>query len=390
MSLIYIDSLSRYGNTDGQSALLPMSRFGYTSQGGNIHHRTGSLFGASHLQFQGGGSGKSAFNGLCTRTWSNPTLGMSFNLSGAQSANSTGWASFAYIVFTNGQVLTFLIDIQRTGGSFSTGQTCNTFFNNFAAQHPGGSWMNFLSFQSTLASTFVYPASVFNNWQAVYSLVNWFHIDILVNATTRAVTTRVIYPNGDILNHTFGNIGSGLTISYFHIGAINQHAAFKFSDLVLWTADNVGFSAFPSNPRQMRVQRLVPDANGGLNNWTPLTGTNFGAVNETPFSDANYSSGSGLGTKQTFHFPSLGSGSNDVKSINAIQLNPNILDAGTVVTGASPIQVINGTETSMGSAIVPSRVNFTNSPRIIVNNPATNQPYTAAQIDAMEVGFNLS
>lgn len=387
MSIIYLDSLSRYGGSDGISAIPFLSKYGWYS-GGNVHHRTsGSLFGDNHLQIQGGGSGKDAYWGYIYRTITTPTFGLSFK--GCAITINTGsgqefWNNFLYFAFANGNNALVMNRTYRT-----TSGSNNITNVDYVNSQLNGSWRGGVAFTNQLFSN-VSTAS--NAWTSTRNVLNWFHYDFLIHTANRTLTCRVVTPDGGVYTTTMINDLPASNLTGFYLGGIgsNGQGSFLISDVVTWTADSIGLSAFPENPRKLRVQRLKPTANGSQNNWTPSSGSNFSAINETPYSDTQYTAGIGIGTKQTFLMGGLGTETNSVKSgIQGIQLNPNMIDAGGETSAVSPIQIIGGIETAMGTNITPSRVSFDNGLKIITVNPATNQPYTAAQINNAEIGFNV-
>lgn len=384
MSLLLLDSLSRYGSTDGASALPFLNRYGWSSTG-NVHNRNNaSLFGANVLQMQGGGSGKSAFWGSLYRPITTSTFGLSFKGCAISNVGNGGefWNNFLIIYFANGNHCLLMNRTYRT-----TSGSNNITTVDYVNSQLNGGWRNGFGVTSQVFSN---VSTSTNLWTSTINILNWFHYDVLVNTASRTLVCRVITPNGVVSQATMISDLPISNMTGFYLGAINQNAAFLVSDVVLWTADSVGFSAFPNNPRGLRIQRITPSSNGTLNNWTPSSGTNVAAVSETPYSDAQFSAGVGSGTKQTFFMNSLGTSLNSVKGgIQAVQLNPNCIDAGGNASLLVPIQIIGGTETPMNSGIVPSRVTFANAPSIITTNPATGQRYTASQINNAEIGFNV-
>lgn len=410
MSLIHADSFSRYGTSDGVSVASSLARYGWSSSG-NIHNRTiGGFFGANHIQLQGGGSGKDAYWAAIVRTISNTsTLGVSFKWCPFMALNGGSGASLTFnpimrMTLSNDQYIDLVFTMFHThGGSLGPGGNVYTYIYNMQFRHqgipltnPGGGVLTGreISFPSELASHYVIPAGgIQAAWTATFPIMNWVHLDFLFNATTKIFSSRLVFPNGNVISLTssaYSSLSNGLTVKNLAFYGSNDWGQ-KLSDLVVWTADSTGLSAFPDSPRNLRVQRILPTANGSQNNWTPSSGSNFSAINETPYSDTQYTAGVGIGSKQTFVMGSLGSSSTSIKSgIHGVQLNPSIMDVGGNTSAAAPIQIINNTETSLGSNITPSRVSYTVPSRIININPQTSIPYTAQEINAMETGFNIT
>lgn len=418
MSLIFADSLTRYGVTDASSAAPFLGRYGWSSSG-NVHHKTGGHFNAGHLQTSGGSQGgKGAYWSAISRSITPTTsLGISLKCSPFSflHAGSGQVADYLFLRMnlSNGHYIDLNIGLQHFhDNTYATGRSWTTNVNTMFFSYRGSpdlrdnTGSNALSgrridFAGKTMSVYPRLSSRDTMWTASFSTVNWMHLDFAFNTTTKLFSARLVFPDGDVFTtattdqnprYMHGNpiaIPSGLTITSISIYG-NDSRGMKMSDLLLWTQNSVGLSSFPDSPRNLRVQRVFPVSNGTFNTWSPTSGTNVSMVNETPYSDTNISTGSGIGSKQTFLMDSLGSGTNSVKSgIHGIQLNPSIYDAGANVSIAAPIQVIGGTETSLGSGIVPNRVSYTVPFRVITINPQTSGQYTASEINAMETGFNI-
>lgn len=390
-----MDSMSRYGSVDATNIEPNLARYGWTSSStrGLFHRTSGSLFGAPHLHTT---SWPTESNGVLQRSWSGmATLGISAKVSPvALTADGTWeeWLTVCHLGLSSSNNVSVQLLITASGATTSAGLR-NTSVRGYRLTNPGGSQTNETTFASELLTAYTpISGNEFDAWRATYGTLNWIHLDVLYNVSTRNTSVRLVMPSGIV--YTFNNTHgvNSLTPTVFWMGSSSMRSTIKLSDFVMWTADSVGLSAFPANPRQLRVQRLAPTANGSLNNWVPNTGTNHGAVSEVPPSDAQWSAGIGIGTKQTFVMGTggLGTGANSVKSgILGVQLNPRILDAGGNVSAARPIQIIGGQETNMTTAITPSRVTHTPAPTIVTVNPVTSLPYTAAQINAAEIGFTV-
>jgi hypothetical protein len=415
MSLIFLDSLSRYGATDAVSAASNLSRYGWSSSG-NIHNKTGGHFGANHLQQSGGAQGsKTAYWSAISRTIVPTTsLGVSLKCSPFLFADAGNGTTRDYLFLrvnlSNGHYIDLNLAVQEFhNNTFITNSVWTTtiyamyFTYNGTAEirNPSNNALpgRRIDFSSQTATVYSRPSSRDSMWTANFSTINWMHLDFLFNTTTKIFSARLVSHDNNVFTTTTADpsprygttpIPDGMTITSVALYG-NDFAGMKMSDLLLWTQNSVGLANFPDNPRQLRVQRIIPSNNGSLNNWTPSSGSNFSTVNETPYSDTQFSAGIGSGTKQTFVMSGLGTETNSIKSsIFGVQLNPNMLDAGGEVSQATPIQIIDSTETSMSSGIIPSRISYLNTPRIITTNPVTSAPYTASQINSAEIGFNVS
>jgi hypothetical protein len=405
MSLIFADSFGRYQTVDKTSVVSSLARYGWSS-GGNIHNRTDSLFGANHLQIQDGGSGKSSFTGYISRTIPNTTsLGVSFKYCPFLWQVGSGQVREFVTIrmsLSNGQYVDLVANVFSShNNTFANNANIANYINGMNFRHQG-SLLNIsgaavanrsIDFTSEHVSTYTISASGSEAlWMSTFPVINWVHLDFVFNAVTKIFSARMVFPSGNfytITSGAFTPLANGLTITALTLYGTNQVGQ-KASDFILWTQDSVGFSSLPDSPRNLRVQRLSPTANGTFNTWTPSSGSNFSAINEVPYSDAQFITGSGIGSKQTFLMGGLGSGINSIKSgLHGIQLNPHIYDAGSSVSVATPIQVISGTETALGSGITPSRVSYTVPSRVITINPQTSGQYTASQVNAMETGFNI-
>lgn len=144
----------------------------------------------------------------------------------------------------------------------------------------------------------------------------------------------------------------------------------------------------------LRVQGqlvLTDAASGGggtYKTWTPSTGTDHGAlVDENPPDDgATYVEATTVGLKETFKFPpvTLGFG-----TVYGVMLMPNIVKTASTLRQIGVLVRSGGSDALASSYVVPQGTYLYASQMYNVN-PVSGLPWTAATVDAMEGGVEVT
>ncbi len=139
---------------------------------------------------------------------------------------------------------------------------------------------------------------------------------------------------------------------------------------------------------QGQVALTDADSSGGgtYKEWTPLTGTDHGAmVDEIPPDDgATYVWGSDVGLRETFKFPSI---IPTVGTIYGVQLMPNALK-----TDAGPKEIANlvlSGSLEVGDTQALATTNYRYYPQTYQRNPATSAVWSVSTVNAMQGGLKI-
>lgn len=134
----------------------------------------------------------------------------------------------------------------------------------------------------------------------------WTHLQVrIVPGTTAGVAQ--LYVNGSLtadINYTgIGGAIGPVTQVIFGNGTSSVSDAVSFDDI--WVADEVDATATQGRPNNtllgdLKVVTLLPTAAGDVTGWTPSTGANWAAVDETPVNTSDFVSTSIAGTQDLY------------------------------------------------------------------------------------------
>jgi hypothetical protein len=131
------------------------------------------------------------------------------------------------------------------------------------------------------------------------------------------------------------------------------------------------------------VETLLPEGNGGSNQWDPSAGSNYACVDETPANDdTNYVSTTLSGRKDLYNYPDLVNPSGTVWGVQALLCvkNPD----GVALDVQHDYLSIDG-EAAGASYSVP--VNYYYARELTEKNPITDAAWTIALVNGMQFGI---
>jgi hypothetical protein len=212
----------------------------------------------------------------------------------------------------------------------------------------------------------------------------WYPIE--VSATIAATDgTCVVKLNGATVIDFTGNTKNGGTstdIDYITLGCIRGGYIGNFDDL--YVCNSTGPAPYNTFLGEVRIYPLVPSAAGSSTQFTPSTGANYAAVDELPYSPADYVSGGTSGLRDLYTMSDLQASAGTVLAVQsnviarksdaaAVSLKPAIKSGATIYYGSS---------TSLGPSVAVLVDTY-------VNDPATSAPWTADGVNALEAGFEV-
>jgi hypothetical protein len=156
----------------------------------------------------------------------------------------------------------------------------------------------------------------------------------------------------------------------------------RFDDF--YVCDGTGPAPYNEFLGEVRVHTLVPDGPGAYTQFNSSGGANYTAVDELPYSSADYVSSSTSGHKDSYTMQNLPAG---VSKVLAVQTNAVLRknDAGSVV--AKMLTRSNGVD-SYGAATSIGSTNAVISD-LRAANPSTGSGWTTADVNDMEAGIEL-
>jgi hypothetical protein len=142
---------------------------------------------------------------------------------------------------------------------------------------------------------------------------------------------------------------------------------------------------------EIHSQLLLPNADGGVNDWTASTGDRYACVDEASLSSTDYISSATSGYRQTFTYPDLTSDS--ISTVLAVQLLPNSKKQTGTTDPRKMKTVVRASSTNYdGSTAYYTAANATLALQyydhmILESDPAATAAWTESSINASEFGL---
>ena len=232
------------------------------------------------------------------------------------------------------------------------------------------------------SETFVLPVGIYS----------YLEVKLTVHGAAGAWVARV---NGvEVLNETgldtqatgnsfanqvrFGGPGSG-----------SQTTDKRYDDIVIMdSVDATSTQGAPFNDflGDIRVDALMPEADGDSSDFTPSTGTdNYAMVDEVPPNDdTDYVSSSTVGHKDLYALPDLPSPSGEVKGV-VVTMRARKDDAGTRTIRA----VVKRSGTEAEGPDISLSTDYAYYQSVFGVDPSTSSPWTIAAVNAMQAGTKV-
>lgn len=198
------------------------------------------------------------------------------------------------------------------------------------------------------------------------------NVEIKVNGTT------VINFTGDTRASTVVGVGAvTLSAASFQPG---------FDDLLLWNGSGTDMTGFLGD---FKIDYLNADATGYLNQGTPNTGTNLGAVDETTVDngDTDYITHNTAGQVDMFGMTSLPDTPDSIIGV------VGVISARGDAIGPRKGKVrvrSGGVNADSAEFAVSGRSEYTRHQAFFKNDPSTSALWAASAIPSLEVGFTLT
>lgn len=170
--------------------------------------------------------------------------------------------------------------------------------------------------------------------------------------------------------------GSETTFNFlnFGYGGPGDNGSCYIDDVII---DDAAF------PGATFIQRIGPASAGNSSQWTPSTGDNYACVDETPPSDTDYVYTDTVNHVDTYVPNDL---SLTVSNIRCVQVQCRIRRSNMATpVNARPVIRSGGTDYTVADKPIPYRVGYID--QIWALDPADSQPWTAAKVNAIEIGI---
>lgn len=218
--------------------------------------------------------------------------------------------------------------------------------------------------------------------QGSYSADTWYDIKVhlVLSATVGIVNFYV--DNTQIYGGTGLNTG---TADINNIYLTNNDTAQYVADIIF--ADNSGsiFNTFDP-AKTYRVATLMPNGAGNSTQFTPSAGSNYDTVNEEPYSATDYNSSNTNTHKDTFAMESMPAGVADILGVMAWAVAD--MDDATARSLNTVIRHSSSESAGADRALVNGSIRHNH--HIAEVNPSTSSVWSESEVNAMEVGYELS
>lgn len=210
----------------------------------------------------------------------------------------------------------------------------------------------------------------------------WYHLEIGVYFAASGGTLEIRL-NGVTLASDTGATGA-VTVNRLLFSTGGSFWQNSWVD-DLYVCNETGSAPYNTFLGDTRIVTLRPTAAGSSTQLTPDTGSNYARVNETPYSAANYVSGSTPSLRDTYIMGDLPA---NVASIYAVQNN---VIAKRTSTGAIAVKpaIKSGASVYYGttSAVTTNDATYTD---LRITDPNTATAWTVGGVNAIESGLEIA
>jgi hypothetical protein len=143
-------------------------------------------------------------------------------------------------------------------------------------------------------------ATVLGTWNAPIAINTWYYVELkftLGGSSTGVLEMRVDGFPGIVLPAVTTH-GSVFTMNNISLNSSDRNIV-NYDDFYICSQSGTYNNDFLGN---FRVQRIAPTGAGSITEWTPSTGTNWGAVDELPANGSDYVSESTAGETDLYAF----------------------------------------------------------------------------------------
>jgi hypothetical protein len=214
----------------------------------------------------------------------------------------------------------------------------------------------------------------------------WHHYQWRASLSTTSATVVIRLDDVQVLTYTgvTSSTNSNVTGLYW--------TGFQVAWDDLYLADATDGTATQSRPNNdflgdLRVACQFPSAAGDVTGWTPSTGANWAAVDETPPSTTDYVSAvsTATGTRDLYQVTDLVGSIAQVYGVRAC-LYALKSDAGAALI--KPVLKENGVTTSQASQGLPTTVAGVFGPALYVK-PSNGSSWSASDVNALQIGVEV-
>lgn len=214
-----------------------------------------------------------------------------------------------------------------------------------------------------------------------------FHIHNVSGEVIVRVDETIVVSYAGNTRRGAGNIGTPSTNNYFTGvsigGAVNGGFPIHVDDWYFADDSGVRNNTFLGD---VHLGAIYPDGIGNLTEWTPVgVANNWDAVNETsPDDDTTYNKTTVLGAIDLFTMQNTAP---TVANIKGLLCNGRVYKDDATARGLALMVRHGGVSAELPMRAAPGA--YVNLQNVSETNPSTGNPWTPAEVDAMEYGIRL-
>lgn len=218
----------------------------------------------------------------------------------------------------------------------------------------------------------------------------WYRIEVkLVVGNSGLAQVRV---NGtldiDFSGDTYNSGTAGVrAVQFGHHASSTSSLQTRIDDVVVWTSAGAAPTSWLGD---LRIQTLLPNADGDTNNGTPSSGSDhYAMVDEAgaPDGDSTYVSAGTAGDIELYGIQNLGV---TPDAVHAVALNLQSRTDGTTPRKVAPLAKSGATQGEGVARDVPMGAAYKTSQSIFTENPDTSAAWTGSQVDAAQFGWKVA
>ena len=219
---------------------------------------------------------------------------------------------------------------------------------------------------------------------AVLTVDTWHYVEMKVVAHETAGSYEIRVDGVNVLSDTYVNtsIGADMNIVQFRLQSVGQ----EFDDVYICNIDGTKNNDFLG---RVTVEALFPNADGDSVDWAPSSGTNHSAlVNDNPADDdASYVASNTQDDTDLFAYDNLSAITTE--PILGVQVNTDVRMSESPGDLDIMQPVKSGTTTADGSTVNIDDDSYIHVHRILEDDPATSNAWTASGLNAAQFGIKV-
>lgn len=232
-----------------------------------------------------------------------------------------------------------------------------------------------------------YGGTLLGTTTFAYDTSTWFYIElrVVIHSTAGVLKVRINGATTDDISFTGNTRAGGTSTNVDAITLCNGNSTVFVTD---WYICNTLGSVNNTWLGDTVVYSLAPNADGTLSGLTGSDGNqvaNWQQVDEIPASTTDYNGSPTSNVEDTYNLTDL---AGTVRSVNGVAVNALMAKSDASAAAASIVARTGGTDYTSGSrSLTTSYVEYTD---LWEQNPATGQPWTPTEVNALQAGMKVT